>query len=65
MHSVTVEAHETSDVPASGSVKLFGITPWIYVTVEGVHIGANADSGVEVSLVTEPWYKEWLLRNQG
>lgn len=62
--SATVGTHGTTKVSASGSVKLFGKTPRICVTMEGIQVGAIADSGAEVSLVTEAWYKEWLLPRQ-
>lgn len=59
IRSVTNVAEELSD--GKGKIKLFGKTLRIDVLVAGVPVSAMADSGAEVSLVTEEWYKQHLL----
>ena len=54
---------EVNDVN-KGKVKLFGKTLRIDALVNGVPVSAMADSGAEVSLVTEEWYKQHLLPKQ-
>ncbi len=41
--------------------RLFGKTPVITLTVNGVPVDAMADSGAEISLVTKEWYINHLL----
>lgn len=48
----------------SKGVKLFGKTPGMIVTVNGISVETMADSGAEVSLVTEEWYTQNLLPKQ-
>ncbi len=54
---------ERNDVKR-GKVKLFGKTLRIDALVNGIPVSAMADSGAEVSLVTEEWYKQHLLPKQ-
>ena len=53
-----------SPVLESNGVKLFGKTPGMIVSVDGISVEAMADSGAEVSLVTEWWYTKNLLPKQ-
>ncbi|XP_063850972.1 uncharacterized protein LOC135094643 [Scylla paramamosain] len=63
IRSVTNVTEERNDVKR-GKVKLFGKTLRIDALVNGIPVSAMADSGAEVSLVTEEWYKQHLLPKQ-
>ena len=50
-----------SSIQVSEGVKLFGKTPGMILSVNGISVEAMVDSGAEVSLVTEEWYTQNLL----
>lgn len=60
VRSLTKGTEESSE-EKKRKVKLFGKTLTVEVVVSSVPAGAMADSGAEVSLVTEEWYKRHLL----
>ena len=64
VHSNVAAATSHSNPAGTRDVKLFGQTPRVTVEVQGMQVGAMADSGAEVSMITEAWYQEVLLPMQ-